>query len=87
MKIFYEVEIRTQRKESLDSHIVTRFEIEPIATAENKRAENFHMELIGWILIIPYYPLTQAEQKPDFTGILFISKLNKSQTLRGFIDH
>ena len=30
------------------------------------------MKLIEWILIIPYYLLAQAEQKPDFTGNLLI---------------
>ena len=28
------------------------------------------MKLIEWLLMMPYYFLTQAEQKPDFTGVL-----------------
>ena len=37
------------------------------------------MKLIEWILMIPYYFLTQAEQKPDFTGILLIPHFLLSQ--------
>ena len=41
--------------------------------------ENFLMKSIEWMLMVLYYLLTQAEQKPDFTGVLLIPCLLLTQ--------
>ena len=54
---------------------------DPLWTLNNSQTllENVLMKSIEWMLMVPYYLLTQAEQKPDITGVLLIPCLLLAQ--------